>query len=76
MAAMLAPGRGGPPRLLHVFDAGGNQVLTHRWGAVDALSFPVATLLASIHAYADDGGWGLERVELEHCAMTYRRFVR
>jgi hypothetical protein len=68
--------RGCPaPRHVLCFDRGGNMLLSRSWGGVDALSFPVASLMPSIHAYANDGGLGVEHVVLEHCAITFRRCV-
>lgn len=63
------------PRLLNVFDGGGNRLLSHSWSSIssDDLPFPVASLLASVHAYAGDSGWNLQHVELEYCNMTFRR---
>jgi hypothetical protein len=73
-AALAAARQVPPPRVAHVFDGGGNLLAS--WasgGGVGELPLPVASLLASIQAFAADGGLRLERVELEHCSLSYTR---
>ncbi len=74
--AYRQPAHAARPRLLHVFDRGGSLLLQHAWGAaVQTLPFAIASLTASLAAYADDSGYELQRIQLEHCAMTYHRWV-
>lgn len=79
-AAPAAPGDGalvcGAPllRRLDLFDAGGNLLLSRRWGStLPDLPFAVASLPASLAAYAADGGLDLEEMELEACCIRFCR---
>lgn len=63
------------PLHLLLFDAGGNPLWAHSRGA-EPLPFAVGCLAASLAAYAADGGWALEAVQLEHAALRYSRCVR
>lgn len=65
------------PHLVLAFDPTTSIVLYSATDGAEELQlpFPVAALLCSLRSYAEQSGWLLQDIQLEHCMQAYHKWV-